>query len=70
MKNEVKVSECPKEQLILYLERLLQQIRDGCVMVGFSEVAFPEILNLEVELEEKDGEIKLEIEIKWPLDIK
>ncbi len=70
MKNELKVSECPKEQLVLYLERLLQQIREGRVIVGFAEVPLPEILNLEVELEEKEDEVELEVEIKWPLDFK
>jgi amphi-Trp domain-containing protein len=70
MKNELKVSECPKDRLILYLEKLLQQIREGHVTVGFAEVSCPEIVDLEVELEEKDGKVELEVEIKWPAGVK
>lgn len=67
MKNEIKISECPKEKLILYLEKLFEQIREGRVEIGLTEIVIPEILNLEVELEEKEGIAELEIEIKWPL---
>ncbi len=49
------------------LERLLSEIRKGYVSIGDTQVFLPKTVDLKMELEEKDGRVEFELELKWPL---
>jgi len=64
----VKIEEkylCTPEQLIQRLQECLEEIARGRLTVQGKAVRLPETATLEIELEEDDGVMELEIEVKW-----
>lgn len=56
---------CTPEQLTRRLQECLEQISRGRLTVQGKTLRLPGSAILEIELEEEDGVLELELEVKW-----
>lgn len=56
----------PRIEVARRLRHLAEQLEKGTVSVGKVSGPLPELVELKLEFESKDGKGELEIEIEWP----
>jgi amphi-Trp domain-containing protein len=56
----------PRLEVARRLRHLAEQLEKGTVSVGRVSGPLPELVELKLEFESRDGKGELEIEIEWP----
>jgi len=56
----------PRLEVARKLRHLAEQLEKGTVSVGRVSGPLPELVELKLEFESRDGKGELEIEIEWP----
>lgn len=56
----------PRMEVARRLRHLAEQLEKGTVSVGRVSGPLPDLVELKLEFESKDGKGELEIEIEWP----